>query len=89
MDISTENSAKMYKVQRFCNSMRVYEEFCKVTKVGPDWCSHAVRGHKKQGTGDFDDPLKTRVQGTLKFDSYSNRKEIYDGSTTANDERFN
>jgi hypothetical protein len=68
--------------------MRVYEEFCKVTKVGPDWCSHAMKTINKQGTGDFDDPLK-QAKGILSFDTYSKRKEIYEGSTSTNDERFN
>ena len=68
--------------------MKVYEEFCKVTKVGPDWCSHALKTSKKAGTGDFDDPLKS-TNGTIKFENYKKRQEIYEGSSSLNEERFN
>jgi hypothetical protein len=69
--------------------MKVYEEFCKVTKVGPDWCSHALNTAKKAGTGDLDDPLKSSTNGTIKFENYRKRKEIYEGACSVNDERFN
>jgi hypothetical protein len=36
--------------------MKVYEEFCKVTRIGPDWCSEALKTSIKEGTGDLDDP---------------------------------
>jgi hypothetical protein len=52
--------------------MRVYEEFCKVTKIGPDWCSETLKTTKKHGTGDFDDPNKSSK--VMKFGSRPPRK---------------
>lgn len=28
---------KSYKTQRYCNTVRVYKQFCQITGIKPDW----------------------------------------------------
>jgi len=34
MSAATE---KTYKTQRYCNTVRVYKQFCQITGIKPDW----------------------------------------------------
>ena len=78
-----------YKTQRFCNTVRVYKQFCKITGIKPEWQDQRQSDEVSSIIGPANDPVRKRSQLCITFDKYSKRKAIIDGEYSACDERFN
>ena len=85
---SADPDNRTHKIARFCNTMKVYQQFCSVTGEEPHWTSHDASTFNDSLTGDGADPRKRGPKLCMSFNSYSKRKGISDGEYSANEERF-
>lgn len=78
---------RSHKVGRFCNTMKVYQQFCSITGVKPHW-SHDAETTSPSTAGEGADPCKSNAKLCLGFEKYSKRKGITKGEYSAHEERF-
>ena len=95
---ASEPDNRSYKIGRFCNTMKVYQQFCSLTGVPPhphhetNTFPGSTPDASTMGTqsmaGEGADPSRKATKLCLSFDKYSNRKDISEGEYSANEERF-
>lgn len=89
--VSTRDADRVYKIQRFCNTVKVYKEFCQLTGTKPKWSNYDEKARTEVAmASQLDDsvhPVKKKV-ATMDFAKQSKRRDICDGEYSANEGRF-
>lgn len=77
-----------YKVARFCNTMKVYQKFCKLTGVPLDHRTDAMYTDDAENSDHHMFKAIDKNKRSMRFKQYSVRKDISDGEYSAHEDRF-
>lgn len=82
--VSAQDAAQLYKTQRFCNTIKVYQKFCRQTGVQPSW---TAREASVSGVSDSYHPVNPRVR-SMAFSKYADRPDSTKTGPDAHEGRF-